>query len=401
MSRNRFPIRILFAFIGLLCAAGCAAAPEATIEVPTLMVLPSVTATYTPSVTPTFTHTPTPTVTFTATLTPTLTRTPTATDSPTATATPTPTITLTPTATDTPTATRTALPSDTPTATPTRTLTPTATFTRTPIPTATATATATFTPTLTPTATIPAPQIFSFVASPTLTAPNGTIFLTWSGEGEIARIETLNVQGFATQIIPVPVTGNYSIVAAPQTGRVINFRLVITRGGQETSRNAVVQIACSTSYFFGDTLAPTAPCPGGPVSVVSGAYQPFQFGIMLYVNGNVSGTAINRIYGLISTNSTYGSAQNGWDGTTIREETPPTNFFRPQQMFNWFYYNTLAPVGGWNSALGWATQNIDTSARSIQYEGAVGGANPFYIDAPGGLVFRFSGGDSGTWSRIR
>jgi len=70
-------------------------------------------------------------------------------------------------------------------------------------------------------------------------------------------------------------------------------------------------------------------------------------------------------------------------------------------MFNWAYYNTLAPIGSWNSAIGWGTANIVNAPRTIQFENAVGGSNPFYIDAPDGGIYRFSGGDNGSWTRLR
>ena len=43
----------------------------------------------------------------------------------------------------------------------------------------------------------------------------------------------------------------------------------------------------------------------------------------------------------------------------------------------------------------------ENAPRTIQWETAVGGSNPFYIDAPDGAVYRFSGGDNGSWSRLR
>ena len=118
---------------------------------------------------------------------------------------------------------------------------------------------------------------------------------------------------------------------------------------------------------------------------------------MLYVSAN----GLNHIYGLQYDGSLYIGYINGWDGSTLNTSPAPSGRFMPQEMFNWAYYNTLAPIGSWNSALGWATANIVNAPRTIQWENAVGGSNPFYIDAPDGAVYRFSGGDSGTWSRVR
>jgi VWFA-related protein len=149
-------------------------------------LVPTATATFTPTDTPTntatATETPTNTATATATPTETPTNTATATNTPTNTATNTPR----PTATPTNTATATATPTETPTntATATATDTPTNTATNTPRPTATATSTptATFTATHTPTITpnVPATQtreanlIASAVAATLTAIPTNT-----------------------------------------------------------------------------------------------------------------------------------------------------------------------------------------------------------------------------------
>ena len=143
-------------------------------------VVPTPTATVTPTITPTKTATPTATPIPTPTATLTMTKTPTATLTPTHT--PTPTVTMTPTVTITPTVTKTA--TQTPTKTATATLTPTITVTPTvvptiPVPTPTLTATPTVTATATPTAT----------ETPTPTAtPSSSI--TFVGAGPLADYTT-------------------------------------------------------------------------------------------------------------------------------------------------------------------------------------------------------------------
>jgi hypothetical protein len=37
----------------------------------------------------------------------------------------------------------------------------------------------------------------------------------------------------------------------------------------------------------------------------------------------------------------------------------------------------------------------------VQWENSVGGTSPFYVDTADGAIIRFSGGDTGTWARIR
>ena len=156
--------------------------PTAT-STPTLTPTPTATSTPTPTPTPTATSTSTPTPTYTPMTISVATSTPTLTPTPTATSTPTPTPTPTATSTSTPTPTYTPMTISVATSTPTLTPTPTATPTRhrprhprptrpTPTPTATAApppARPTPTrrpPTKTPVPTIPA----SPTATPTSTA---------------------------------------------------------------------------------------------------------------------------------------------------------------------------------------------------------------------------------------
>jgi hypothetical protein len=355
----------------LILVAGCELQREETAFVlPTLAVLP----TLTPSAT--LTATPTPTDTPTATATATQTATPSSTPTPTSTATQTATPTLTVTPSRTPTVTRTPLPTATPTATATLTLAPTLT----PLPTATP----------------DRPQIVSFQPGAGSVQANSTLILYYATlNADSARIEQLTQQGALVATYPVPPNGQFPIVLTANLGRVVVFRLVAIRAGNEVAQSVSIGVTCPIPWFFGDSFAPPdATCPQALGAAASGAYQPFERGLMIYVTAN----ALNRIYGLQNEGNRYIAYVNGWDGTTINNTAAPTNFFIPQQMFNWVYYNTNAPIGAWNAQLGWALTNIDTSTRTIQFESGTG---RFYIDVPGGIVYRFSGGDNGQWTRVR
>ena len=153
---------------------------EATVNITDddLPVVPTPTATSTPTLTPTPTATSTPTLTPTptATSTPTLTPTPTATSTPTPTptytpmaisvATSTPTLTPTPTWTNTPTPTPTYTPMAIGVATSTPTLTPIPTWTNTPSPTPTYTPIAIDTLTPVPPTAMPTPTSITTPAEP-------------------------------------------------------------------------------------------------------------------------------------------------------------------------------------------------------------------------------------------
>jgi hypothetical protein len=307
------------------------------------------------------TATPTPDLPTLASF-PTLTSTNTPTDTPTFTPTATATDTLTPTNTSTPTPTLSATPSvtRTPSITPTFTLTFTATATATPPATATPTA----------------PQIISYTAS--------------------ATNVQVNSQGAVTQQFqPLAATGQYSVVIPGNLGQQVIYRLVAMRNGQEVSMGIPITIQCSLSWFFGTPPAgANVGCPTSAGALADGKFQPFERGFMIYVTAN----GLNKVYGLATQDSRYIAYVSQWDGSTIVNDSAPGDLHSPEGVFNWAYYNTNAPVGAWNSSIGWGTDDMDDGDRTIQFEQ---GTNAFYIDAPGGIVFRFSGGDSGTWARIK
>jgi hypothetical protein len=345
-------VRTLSLLLIVLLAA-CNGAADEVGELPTLAVLPSLTPSNTPTITPT----------------------PTATAS--ATPTPTPTATLTPTVTDTPTLTLTATPS----ITPTRTITP--------LPTATDTPTLTPTPTLTLTPV--RPQIITFTASSDSAAVNGTITLRWEADADSARIDQLNVQGAVAQSFPVPPVGDLAVTVPATGGGQVIYRLVALRGGEQATRSVAISIQCQIPWFFGaNPLAES--CPTALGAVGPGAYQPFERGVMIYVNAN----GLNRIYGLQNDGNRYIAYTNGWDGSALNFDAAPSGLTQPQEMFRWAFLNTNAPVGTWLTAIGWATAAIDRNDRTIQF--AENGA--FYINTPSGVI-RFSGGDSGTWRLVQ
>ncbi len=352
-------------FIGLtfLLLAACQPQEEAVV-LPTVAVLPSLT----PSNTPTTTPSPTPTST--------------ATDTPTATA----TATFTPT--NTPTPSRIPLTS-TFTITPTFTLTATNTVTNTPVPTNTPTSTNTPVATATPLA----PQILSFNASATNVTANSSVTLVWSAQAESARIDVMNAQGQVTQTFNVVPSGSLPVTIPSNLGALVVYRLVVFRGAQQDTRSVAITVQCATAWFFG-TVASVTGCPTGPQTTGNGGFQSFERGFMIYINDSNR----NTIFGAQNDGARFITYVNGWDGTTTYScfGTPPGGLVAPQAVFNWVYCNTNAPVGGWSTAIGYGTTNVDLGNRTIQFEdtGAV------YIDSPIG-VFRFSNTSSGTWTKIK
>jgi hypothetical protein len=315
---------------------------------------------------------------------------------PSATLTLTPTITLSPTITHTPTSTIT--PTRTQTGTPTPTFTPSLTFTPSITPTGTQTPLPTATETPTVTATPEQPQIISFTLSQTVAQAGATITLRWNTSSDTTRIDLLSQLGVVVQQFSVTPQGELPVTVPGNQGRQIVFRLVATRGGVNVERSVPLQIPCQIQWWFGDALA--APytqgrCPATASAVGPGAFQSFQTGFMVYLNAN----GLNTIYGAVGTTTgTYVGALNGYSSiSTPVPNTPPPGLYAPQQYFDWMYYSTSGPGGPWNGQIGWGTTPIDLTQRIIQYE--EGGA--FFIDGPNNAIFRFSGGNSGSWVKVR
>lgn len=340
--------------LALLFAAACEPQTQEVIELPTLAVLPSLT----PSDTPTPTFTPSDTPTLTPTLTSTFTLTPTFTL----------TYTLTPTLTFTPSLT------------PTETLTPTPTETFTPVATATP----------------PAPQITSFGVSPTVATPNTQVNIAWIANADAARIDVLNQQGAVVQTFPVASSGQLPYSMPGNLGSQVVFRLVAMRSGQEVSASVPVQVQCQYPWFFGNEFAPSdAACPEQVGKIDDAAYQSFQRGRMIWLD------ATDRVYGLMDDGNLYIVYNPDWDpGDDENNEKPDNSSLqRPRKWFNWVWHKTNAPIGSWRSAIGWATGSIqEDTDLTIQYETGTG---RFYINTPSGSVYRFSGGDSGTFTKIK
>ncbi|MCL4253052.1 MAG: hypothetical protein KJ043_04660 [Anaerolineae bacterium] len=372
-------LRVIFILIILLSLAACNGTTEEVAELPTRVILPSETPTFTPSPTETATHTPT--VTATSTTAPSNT--------------PTNTVTFTPTPSSTPT----TIPSATP-------IPPSPTATITPLPSNTPA------PTLTPTPNTP--QIISFRSNltpvnDTLTAQGGTgIILYWETSADIVRIEQLSIQGTVENTISVTPVGELPFTLPTGVSQVV-YRLVAERGGISATRNLPIniQVVCSVPWFFGNQLAlPQSGCPtSGSLSLV-GKIQFFERGMML----NLTLGGQNWLYGIIGTPATNGSYiayVSGWDGvsqSTALCGTAPSGFFAPQDVFNWIFNNTSTlSVGNYvwcdrTNALGWGVGNASLSVTyTVQYES---NNVAFYISIPGYGVVRISGGASGTWQKV-
>lgn len=336
----------------------------------------------------------------------------------------TPTDTLTPTETNTPTNTPTNTATRTPTPTPTRTATVFVPPTETPIQ-PTATPSITPTPTLAPptatqtlVVTLSTAQIITFSASATTAITGGQVTLSWSAVADTVRLERLNAQGIVVETFnDLPQQGSQVITTPSGQGATIIYRLVARRGTDEKTATQQITLTgtttCSTPWFFPNP--PTdAGCPSGAATAASGAYQPFEKGVMIYHTANGQ----NTVYALANaggflTQNTYSRQTSMWDNASTFANylnasgsfcttSPVAPQIEPQQMFAWMYCMTFAPFGSWIDALGWATGTLVTDPQlNIQSDSS----GVMYIETPNGEIYRLEpiqqGNTGAAWTKIR
>lgn len=394
--RNLLSVWIVLGLSTIALLAGCDDTPADVANLPTVMVLPSLTPTETASVTPepSASHTPTPTETPSMT----------ATDAP----------------TDTPEPSATFTPSETPTRTSTPTATASTTNTARPAATNTATRTITPRPSASPTHTITAvaqvvatnafPTITTFTASSVDTAGGAQIVLRWEAQGDEAKIDQQDANGLVQTTTPVPVNGELNVTVPNAPAGRVYYRLVVKRGMQEITQTIEVrvQVQCAINWFFGNEFVASenVGCPPAAAVQVTAAYQPMEAGMMF--NLNIDGQ--NLIYALVRqpgkngqyASDQYGMLENRWDGiSNACTGLPPPGTMAPLQQFGWMACTQFALGGMWIDGIGYATASMDLNPRNAQR--ATDGT--LFVDAPDGTVYRLDpllpGALTGTWKRIK
>lgn len=349
---KRSPLLLLSVLVAL-ALIGCQTGPPP--EIPELLVLPSVTPTFTPTFTFTPTTTPTPTFTLTAS--------------------PTPTNTSSPTTTFTPT------------------LTPTVTLTDTPA------ATATNTPTLTPsfTQTPTGPMIYEFTAD-NLQMPAGSpTVLRWRGDGDTAVLEQINANGSVGQSWSVAVTGEQAVTIPQNQGLVITYRLTVIRQGQPVSQSLAIQVTCGFNWWFGNELAPSL-CPAGNAVVSNAEYQHFDGGLMLYIASGNQNYPGNLVYVIFFNGNQWHAYEN--IGNATPTGSPPAGRYLPGSTILGNIWETGLHNGQpVKNLLQYALiPNVDQQQRTTQ---VLQGGSTIYIDTPEGRLYKLNGTLSGTWEQIR
>jgi hypothetical protein len=301
----------------------------------------------------------------------------------------------------------TAAPTRTATSTPTPTITPSPTLTRTPTPLPTptgSTPTEVFGPTTTPHAEatrqpstlVPGTlEIEYFVTSSADVAPGDNVTLLWSIIGaDEAKIYRLDAEGARTrQYWPVDNRGRLTVATQTTDLERAQFSLVIGEGEDALVENLVIPLTgCIEPWFF--EPAPEI-CSAGAVEYTQAAEQPFERGLMLWVQSEDS------IYVVFSDGQ-----QPAWVAVAdafVEGETPESSpeFVPPAE-------GLIQPVRGFGlvwrndesirSRLGWATLSEVAFDGAVQ-AGLAGEGTSLYMRSARGTILSLSPGGA-AWEEI-
>jgi hypothetical protein len=128
------------------------------------------------------------------------------------------------------------------------------------------------------------PQIFFFTVTPTTTLRVGDkLALAWAASGEQAEICPILGPGPGL-CQEVPLAGNMTIVTDEQSMAYSALALRVTAGQAVVVSGVTVHLQCQNlrAWFF---AKPPLACPTGPPSVSKAAFQRFEHGMMIWLEG--------------------------------------------------------------------------------------------------------------------
>lgn len=179
----------------------------------------------------------------------------------------------------------------------------------------------------------------------------------------------------------MPPVSQSSLTVPGGDTRVV-YRLVASRGGQETSLSVAIAVTCPTPWFFPNAPAALG-CPAGPASSTAGAYQPFERGWMIRLQ---LGSGQDRVCGIQNDRQRYSCfAFVPYTGTPA--VTPPAGLFPPGADFQEVFYDKLAIGGFWYDIIGWGTTSVSNAPLTTQRDSQ----GRIYVQTPLG-IYRFDSG---------
>jgi hypothetical protein len=167
------------------------------------------------------------------------------------------------------------------------------------------------------------------------------------------------------------------------------FTLMITDStGITVTRDLTVSPSCPYLYFANDPTAQADTCPTSAPLTRNSAYQTFEGGSMLWLEGMIW---------VLTPDGRY-TRYADWSGVNYTiEDTPPPGLYKPERGFGWVWsQNNLRDSIGWAIA---SEQGYTATWQQIEQRGShrmLIGA--IYVRLPDGRVIRFD--SDMTWRAI-
>jgi len=225
-------------------------------------------------------------------------------------------------------------------------------------------------------------------------SPGETIKLEWASSGGVeADLVRIERGGPIAEIWDVPLTGTFTHTIATHEREYISFHLtVINADAKFNGAGLTIPLTCPDVWFF--EPAPEG-CPGAPALFSAAAEQPFEHGLMVWMEGR------DGIYVLFDDDissprwSFYEDTWEEGEGEILCDRGPaPAGRFYPRRGFGKLW----CKQPGLFDRLGWAT------AEEVGYAGAVQRNSVIkyttaYVRAADGNVYKLLPESSG-WERI-
>lgn len=214
------------------------------------------------------------------------------------------------------------------------------------------------------------PQILALTAAPATTRNLGDpVTLTWEAQGEQAELCWLVI----TQLVnceAVAAQGQKQVVTGQAMLEMSGFVLRVTSAGRSVTKLVEIQLQCQNRYpwFFTN---PPARCPAAPATASPAAFQRFEQGLMVWVDG-APGPADDLFYVFLEESGTQAALPRtvltlaapfifkaGASPNNRVGETPPTGRFEPVSGFGqlWrgeFETGANSEFANLRTRLGWA-----------------------------------------------
>jgi hypothetical protein len=209
----------------------------------------------------------------------------------------------------------------------------------------------------------PAPTILYFQADVEIADPGDTIHLEWESSGAVLGVLTrMSAGGPIAEFWNVEPSGTFTFAISPDFRNFISFMLYVENAaGAGVCQGLTLPLTCPDTWFF--EPSPEG-CPGMPPLYSDGAEQPFETGIMVWVEAQA------LIYVLFDddTSPHWAIYPDTWEeGEPLCDagDVPPGSY-QPQRGFG----KVWCDEPGVRDRLGWATETETAYETAVQRDSA-------------------------------